>query len=226
MPFAGVRLQRSGRDRSLQRSRLPCGCFLCYVYRGAVSPECSMLGDDMTHETVRRASRAQDAVRLLFVLDRCGAPYCPPTEEAAPLDVVAVIRGQKRLQALDFWLRNPDYLADELLAQVEDGSAVDSGWALTQADLLLEGDEPDVSRYPMVRWRFGAWEPLDDALALLPIGHRKQTQHREHVRRSQVGQSQEHSRPSSRGDRPAAACFAADQARRPSTPLRLPPAWT
>jgi hypothetical protein len=118
-------------------------------------------------EGVRRASRAQDAVRLLFVLDRCGAPCDAGTEGTVPQGAVAVIRGQKRLQALDFWLRNPDYLADELLAQVEDGSALDRDWALVQADILLDGDEPDVSRYPMVRWRFGAWEPLDDALALL-----------------------------------------------------------
>ncbi|TDC57871.1 hypothetical protein E1281_03370 [Actinomadura sp. KC345] len=64
-------------------------------------------------------------------------------------------------------MRNPDYLADELLAQAEDGSALNRDWALAQANVLLDGDEPDISRYPMVRWRFGAWEPLDDALALL-----------------------------------------------------------
>ena len=80
---------------------------------------------------------------------------------------MAVLRGQKRLQALDFWLRNPDYLADELLTQIEGGAAPDPDAALTQAVALLSGDEPDVSCYPMVRWRFGAWEPLDNALGLL-----------------------------------------------------------
>ncbi|WP_330340205.1 hypothetical protein [Streptomyces sp. NBC_00557] len=118
-------------------------------------------------EGVRRASRVQDAVRLLFVLDRCGASCGTDEDQALPQGAVGVIRGQKRLQALDFWLRNPDYLADELLNQVENGSAPDPESALTQARDLLDGDEPDVSRYPMVRWRFGAWEPLDDALALL-----------------------------------------------------------
>ncbi|WP_329167298.1 hypothetical protein OHB49_44415 (plasmid) [Streptomyces sp. NBC_01717] len=81
--------------------------------------------------------------------------------------MVMVIRGQKRLQALDFWLRNPDYLADELLNQVQVGTADDPAWALERAGVLLEGDEPEISRYPMVRWRFGAWEALDDALGLL-----------------------------------------------------------
>jgi hypothetical protein len=29
------------------------------------------------------------------------------------------MRSQLRLQALDFWLRNPDYLADELLNEYD-----------------------------------------------------------------------------------------------------------
>lgn len=69
----------------------------------------------------RRASRVQDAVRILFLLDHCPQPdsECP-----AHPDAVAVLRGQKKLQALDFWLRNPDYLADELLNVAEAGRSV------------------------------------------------------------------------------------------------------
>lgn len=66
---------------------------------------------------------------------------------------------------MDFWLRNPDYLADELLTGVL-SSRLD-GSLLLQVEALLAGDEPDLSRYPMVRYLFGAFEPLDDALALL-----------------------------------------------------------
>ncbi|WP_159068821.1 hypothetical protein [Nocardiopsis alba] len=115
----------------------------------------------------RRASRVQDAVRLLFLLDRCGIPCNDPSSDYIPKESVSVIKGQKRLQALDFWLRNPDYLADELLTQIESGITDDPTAALSQARSLLHGNEPDISRYPMVRWRFGAWEALDDALSLL-----------------------------------------------------------
>jgi hypothetical protein len=80
---------------------------------------------------------------------------------------VAVLRGQKKLQALDFWLRNPDYLADELLNFAEAGQTLPGVDFVAHATALLEGDEPLLESYPMVRWRFGAYEPLDDALGLL-----------------------------------------------------------
>jgi hypothetical protein len=98
---------------------------------------------------------------LLFLLDRAG----DPPDAAAPAGTVASVRGQLRLQAMDFWLRNPDYLADELLTEVEAGRLGRD--RLDEIAGLLEGDEPDVRRYPMVRYLFGAFEPLDDALALL-----------------------------------------------------------
>lgn len=76
-----------------------------------------------------------------------------------------VVQSEKRLQALDFWMRNPDYLAAEILALIEAGS-----WGREEAEiaqrLLLDG-EPDLRRYPMVRWHFGAYEPLDDSFAHL-----------------------------------------------------------
>ncbi|MGP3951179.1 hypothetical protein [Streptomyces sp. 7N604] len=80
---------------------------------------------------------------------------------------MAVLRGQKKLQALDFWLRNPDYLADELLNFAAAGQVLPGVNPVARAAALLSGDEPDLESYPMVRWRFGAYEPLDDALGLL-----------------------------------------------------------
>lgn len=66
--------------------------------------------------TVRPSpSVMQHAVRLLALLDGCGDPVV----QGDPDGCVAVIRAELRLQALDFWLRNPDYLAGELLTMVE-----------------------------------------------------------------------------------------------------------
>lgn len=38
---------------------------------------------------------------------------------------------------------------------------------LRPAGTILDSEEPEVRRYPMLRHHFGAYEPLDDALAVL-----------------------------------------------------------
>lgn len=93
------------------------------------------------------------------------------------------MRSERRLQALDFWLRNPDYLADELVTEVEAGRLGEE--YLDVAASLLDDPEPTLRRYPMPRWLFGAYERLDDAFSHLeayglavmrrtPGGHRNQ----------------------------------------------------
>ncbi|MFG2232699.1 hypothetical protein ACGFNX_22280 [Streptomyces sp. NPDC048723] len=113
----------------------------------------------------RVTSREQDAMRLLLLID--GA--CEPVSEAERAEpglasALGVVRTQVRLQKLDFWLRNPDYLADELLTKYE---ASNEARLLELAGLILDSEEPEVRCYPMLRHHFGAYEPLDDALAVL-----------------------------------------------------------
>lgn len=105
----------------------------------------------------------QGALRLLFLLDAAGVivdggPTIPPT-------AVKVVRSEKRIQAMDFWMRNPDYLAAEVLVLVQSRRFTDADLAVAQG--LLVGDEPDLRRYPMVRYLFGAFEPIDDAFSML-----------------------------------------------------------
>jgi hypothetical protein len=76
---------------------------------------------------------------------------------------VLAVRSELRLQALDFWPRNPDYLADELVTEVEAGR-VDPSY-LDVASSLLTDSESLLRHYPMPRWLYGAYEPLDDAFA-------------------------------------------------------------
>ncbi len=100
-------------------------------------------------------------MRLLFLLDRAGEPCTG----GAPPGAYRLMRGQTRLQALDFWVRNPDYLADELITEYEaDTSAT---WALEAAREIFTSREPAIRRLPMLKWRFGAYEPLDDTLAIM-----------------------------------------------------------
>ncbi|PJF01985.1 hypothetical protein CUT44_00750 [Streptomyces carminius] len=76
-----------------------------------------------------------------------------------------MVRAQVRLQKLDFWVRYPDYLAYELMMEYE--KAPDEPALLDLAEDILSSEEPDLRRFPMLRHRFGAFEELDDALAVL-----------------------------------------------------------
>jgi len=101
----------------------------------------------------------RDALRILFVLGAGGKPI----ESPAPGDAL-IFKGEARLQAFDFWMRNPDYLAAELIDLFKETND-DCYYKAAQA--IVELKEPDLRRFPMVRYLFGAFEPLDDALSLL-----------------------------------------------------------
>lgn len=103
----------------------------------------------------------QHAIRLLAILSACGEPVTA----SDPANAVKVIRSELRLQALDFWLRNPDYLADQLVSEVVAGDLPEK--YLDVAAHLLDDLEPDLRWYPMPRWHFGAYEAIDDAFAVL-----------------------------------------------------------
>jgi hypothetical protein len=109
----------------------------------------------------RAATRTQHAVRLLALLDVCG------TEVGGndPVGVVKAIRSERRLQALDFWLRNPDYLADEILNAIDLGALSDD--YTDTAQRLVTDQEPSWHHFPMPKWFYGAYEAVDDAFALL-----------------------------------------------------------
>jgi hypothetical protein len=109
-------------------------------------------------------SRMQDAVRLLLLIDGAAEPLADPPPPQAPPGAIAVLRTQVALQKMDFWMRNPDYLANELLDRYEDTGAAN---LLAEAERILMSEEPEVRRYPMLRYRFGAYEPLDGALSIL-----------------------------------------------------------
>lgn len=61
-------------------------------------------------------------------------------------------------------MRNPDYLADELLDLFDDS---DNKKYYNAANKIFADDEPSIRKFPMIRYRFGAYEQVDDALAIL-----------------------------------------------------------
>lgn len=107
------------------------------------------------------ASERQTAIRLLACIQAAGDKRDVSSWGS---DVVCVLHSQSRLQALDFWMRNPDYLANELLTEFETSGERE---LLTIAQRIFNDREPDLRRLPMVRYLFGAFEPLDNALAIL-----------------------------------------------------------
>ncbi len=116
----------------------------------------------------RSTTRMQDAVRILMLIDRAAEPVDGAVFATSdpPLAVaVGVVRTQLRLQKLDFWVRNPDYLANELLNDYEAGDRDPT--LLQMAGEILDSEEPELRRYPMLRYLFGAYEDLEDALSIL-----------------------------------------------------------
>ncbi|GAB2208879.1 hypothetical protein ROS1_56970 [Roseibium sp. ROS1] len=65
---------------------------------------------------------------------------------------------------MDFLVRYPDYLADALLDVVE---AEADEELLEKVEGIFDVDEPSVRLVRMVRWMRGAYENIEDALALL-----------------------------------------------------------
>ena len=110
---------------------------------------------------MEKSSDRQSAVRLLACIVAGGRDPEPGKWDG---DVVAILDGQARLQALDFWMRYPDYLANELLNTYEDNGREE---LLETAKRIFDDREPDLRHLPMIRYHFGAYEPLDNALAIL-----------------------------------------------------------
>lgn len=103
--------------------------------------------------------RHRDALRLLFILVAGGEDANEPTEE-----VIKVFRAEKRLMAMDFLVRYPDYLADALLDIFEQTSESE---LLEAVQRIFIDDEPSVRLVRMVRWRHGAYQNVEDALSML-----------------------------------------------------------
>lgn len=110
----------------------------------------------------RGGTSSQTAARLLILMDVLGTPVEPACDVP---EAVRVMRSLTRLEKLDFWLRNPDYLADELMIELE-ASRLPSATVQPHVERML-APSAHGRHYPMIRYRFGAYEVVDNALAKL-----------------------------------------------------------
>lgn len=102
----------------------------------------------------------QDAIRLLFILVTGSEDLVDDSDSL----IKGIFYGKAKLYAMDFWVRYPDYLAHELLLKYEE--TMNSRYIKLAEDIFLN-DEPDLRRIPMIRYLFGAYENLDNTLAIL-----------------------------------------------------------
>src|SRR5688500_7664186 len=96
----------------------------------------AMAGDPGPDLTI--TSPEQDAVRLLVLLHVAADSSIA---EPAPEPASAWVAGEMRVQAMDFWLLNPDYLAWALL-DMSDTSG-DTSLVAEAARILSADEEPD-----------------------------------------------------------------------------------
>ncbi len=102
----------------------------------------------------------QDAIRLLYILVN-GAENIVDESDSK---IEGIFHGKARLYAMDFWVRYPDYFAHELLLNYEESG---NDRFLKQAEMIFKNHEPDLRRNPMIRYLFGAFENLNNTLAVL-----------------------------------------------------------
>lgn len=104
----------------------------------------------------------QTAARLLILIDKLGLPV---DADCAVPGATKVVKSLTRLEKLDFWMRNPDYLADELMTEFEDDRLPREVAQPAVARML--GETAADYHYPMMRFRYGAYEPVDNAVSIL-----------------------------------------------------------
>lgn len=102
----------------------------------------------------------RDAFRLLCILLERSAPI---TEGEGADGFDRIFHGEKRAQALVFYVCYPDYLANRLLDMHDAGQL----GLLDEVAKIFDEDEPSVRLAKMIRWQRGAYFDLDNSLGVL-----------------------------------------------------------
>lgn len=102
----------------------------------------------------------RDAFRLLCILLEGSTPV---TEAEGSDGFDRIFHGEKRAQAIVFYVCYPDYLVNRLLDLHDAGQP----GLLDTVEKIFAEDEPSVRLAKMIRWQRGAYFDLDNSLGVL-----------------------------------------------------------
>jgi len=104
----------------------------------------------------------KDRLRILLILYFFGEPIA----DADRPNAVRIFRTETRIQKIDFLIRNPDYLAYELLLIAKTDPALRPAIQSIVLE-IFNNQEPMFRRMEMERFFFGAYEDIDDVISFL-----------------------------------------------------------
>ena len=105
----------------------------------------------------------QSRIRILLILYFFSVPY----QSKKYVNRKTLFETEVRIQKIDFLIRNPDYLAYEMLSLVKEGGIDDKKEVKHIVDNIFLDKEPLIRKNEMERFFFGAYEDLDDVIAFL-----------------------------------------------------------
>ncbi len=104
----------------------------------------------------------KDRIRILLIIYFFSEDFSDPSNP----EYKKVLRSEVKIQKIDFLLRNPDYLAYELLdIATEDDSQKNEIKTIIKD--IFNSNEPVLRRLDMERFFFGAYEDIDDIIGFL-----------------------------------------------------------
>jgi len=104
----------------------------------------------------------QNTIRVLFILFFFSEVYNDPQKP----NLVKILYSEVRIQKIDFLLRYPSYLCDELMNLIDKEKSLKSE-ITEEIEMILANDEPKLKTKEMQRFFFGAYDKLDEIIAFL-----------------------------------------------------------
>jgi len=115
-----------------------------------------------SHSMDNTVREYKDRFRIFLIL----YSFAEPNHNAGYADCLKVFKSEVKIQKIDFLLRNPDYLAYELLslAKIKQADPTEVKQAIKS---IYMDREPELRRLHMEKFFFGAYEDIDNVIAFL-----------------------------------------------------------